>query len=145
MSIRRKLSWSTSMRDYRTESRPAASPFVVAGRFDRAAIMRRAVQVARTLRAGGASWQRRMKVALRTVWGWAKREQDAAPALPIVRAPAPVAKPARPWKTETDLMARLTRAQNHPANISQDIMTWAGFCDSRAELEAHVTRYEARA
>jgi hypothetical protein len=46
------------------------------------------------------------------------------------------------WKTETDLMDRLRSAQNRPANINQDIVTWAGFCDSRAELEAHVVRHE---
>jgi hypothetical protein len=46
------------------------------------------------------------------------------------------------WKAAPDLMARLTAAQNHPANLSQDIVTFAGFCESRAELEAHVARYE---
>jgi hypothetical protein len=46
------------------------------------------------------------------------------------------------WKQAPDLMARLTAAQNHPANVAQDIMTFAGFCASRAELEAHVVRYE---
>lgn len=46
------------------------------------------------------------------------------------------------WRQAPDLMARLTAAQNHPANVSQDIMTFAGFCDTRAELEAHVVRYE---
>jgi hypothetical protein len=49
------------------------------------------------------------------------------------------------WKANPDLMARLTAAQNHPANISQDIMTFAGFCDSRTELMAHVVRYELKA
>lgn len=49
------------------------------------------------------------------------------------------------WKANPDLMARLTTAQNHPANITQDIMSFAGFCDSRAELMAHVVRYELKA
>jgi hypothetical protein len=49
------------------------------------------------------------------------------------------------WRDEPELMARLTRAQNHPANCdTQDIMTFAGFCDSKAELEAHVVRYEEK-
>jgi hypothetical protein len=49
------------------------------------------------------------------------------------------------WKANPDLMARLAAAQNHPANIDQDIMTFAGFCDSREELLAHVVRYELKA
>lgn len=51
----------------------------------------------------------------------------------------------RPFRTETDLMARLVKAQNHPANVHQDITTWAGFCDTRTELEAHVVRNEEAA
>lgn len=49
------------------------------------------------------------------------------------------------WTQAPDLMKRLTAAQNHPANINQDIMTWAGLCDSRAELERHVVCSETRA
>jgi hypothetical protein len=49
------------------------------------------------------------------------------------------------WKQNPDLMDRLATAQNHPANVNQDIMTFAGFCDSREELERHVLHYEARA
>lgn len=48
------------------------------------------------------------------------------------------------WRNNPDLIARLTAAQNHPANIRQDIMYFAGFCDSRAELLDHVERAEAR-
>ena len=51
----------------------------------------------------------------------------------------------RPWKAHPDLIARLTEAQNHEANISQDIMTFAGFCDTREELLVHVVRYELKA
>ena len=47
------------------------------------------------------------------------------------------------WKANPDLIARLTKAQNHPANAFIDIMTIAGFFASRAELLAHVERYEA--
>lgn len=46
------------------------------------------------------------------------------------------------WTQAPDLMARLTTAQNHPANTNIEIMTFAGMCDSRAELERHVVRYE---
>jgi len=49
------------------------------------------------------------------------------------------------WRDNPDLMARLNAAQNHPANINIDIVTFAGMCDSRAELERHVVRYEAEA
>lgn len=49
------------------------------------------------------------------------------------------------WQANPDLMARLTRAQNHPANVRSDIVTFAGFCDSRDELARHVERYEAAA
>ena len=49
------------------------------------------------------------------------------------------------WKQNPDLMARLSAAQNAPENCAIDIMTWAGFCDSREELEQHVLRYERKA
>lgn len=45
------------------------------------------------------------------------------------------------WRNAPDLMERLTRAQN-ALKTPIDIVTFAGFCDSRAELEAHVVRYE---
>lgn len=48
-------------------------------------------------------------------------------------------------KDATGLMADLARAQNHPANSMIDIMTFAGFCNSREELESHLTYYETRA
>lgn len=44
------------------------------------------------------------------------------------------------WRTETDLMDRLRKAQN--SDTSRDIMTFAGFMDSRAELEAYVLQQE---
>jgi len=49
------------------------------------------------------------------------------------------------WKDAPDLMDRLSLAQNHPANVNQDIMTFAAFMDSRAELELHVSRAEVSA
>lgn len=42
----------------------------------------------------------------------------------------------------TDLMSRLVKAQNNPANISQDIVTFSAFLDD-VELLAHVERYES--
>jgi hypothetical protein len=41
-------------------------------------------------------------------------------------------------------MSRLVAAQNS-IHAPIDIVSFAGFCNSRAELEAHVVRYEARA
>lgn len=46
------------------------------------------------------------------------------------------------WRDAPDLIARLTDCQNRMDN--QDILTFAGFCDSRDELERHVVRYETR-
>ena len=48
------------------------------------------------------------------------------------------------WKQSPELMARLNSAQNHPANSNVDITTYAGFCDSEADLARHVAHYEAR-
>lgn len=45
------------------------------------------------------------------------------------------------WKQNPDLMDRLAAAQNR-LRAPVDIMTFAGFCDSREELERHVERYE---
>jgi exoribonuclease II len=45
------------------------------------------------------------------------------------------------WKDAPDLMQRLIAAQN--ALVTPiDIVTFAGFCKNRDELEAHVVRYE---
>ena len=49
------------------------------------------------------------------------------------------------WTQEPELMLRLRAAQNTDANQHQDIMTYAGWCESRAALEAHVVRYEQQA
>ena len=45
------------------------------------------------------------------------------------------------WRQNPDLMDRLTQAQN-AMRAPIDIMTFAGMCDSREELERHVVRYE---
>lgn len=45
------------------------------------------------------------------------------------------------WKQNPDLMDRLGAAQN-ALRTPIDIMTFAGMCDSRDELERHVVRYE---
>lgn len=50
-----------------------------------------------------------------------------------------------PFLTETDLMQRLVLAQNHPGNVSRDVITFAGFCDDRAELLRHVQACEQSA
>ena len=49
------------------------------------------------------------------------------------------------WKNNPDLIERLTRAQNTPIHAGVDIMTFAGFCDSREELESYVIRAEEKA
>ena len=49
------------------------------------------------------------------------------------------------WRQAPDLMARLTAAQNAPANLTQDVMTFAGFCGTREALERHVIACEQRA
>lgn len=48
------------------------------------------------------------------------------------------------WKQAPDLMDRLTEAQNSPCFEHQDVMTFAGMCDSRAELLRHVENCETR-
>lgn len=47
------------------------------------------------------------------------------------------------WQANPDLMERLISAQNH-LRAPIDIVTFAGFCDDRDELERHVVRYEER-
>ena len=49
------------------------------------------------------------------------------------------------WKECPDLLDRLTEAQNSEAFEHQDVMTWAGMCDTRDELERHVVICEQRA
>lgn len=42
-------------------------------------------------------------------------------------------------------MARLTTAQNHEANINQDIMTFCAFFTTIEQLQRHVEHYEQQA
>lgn len=49
------------------------------------------------------------------------------------------------WQDNPDLFGRLERAQNRVENVGVDILTFAAFCDTREELEAHVIRYEGGA
>lgn len=49
------------------------------------------------------------------------------------------------WRSNPDLMARLNAAQNSPAFADVDVTTFAGMCDSRADLERHVLACEQRA
>jgi len=49
------------------------------------------------------------------------------------------------WRQNTDLMSRLAVAQNHEANINQDITTFVAFFNTREELLRHVESYEQRA
>ena len=49
------------------------------------------------------------------------------------------------WKQNQDLMTRLATAQNHDANINQDIMTFVAFFNTREELLRHVEYYKNRA
>ena len=46
----------SALHSVRAESRPASPAYVVDGRYNRSVIMREAVKVARSLRAGGKSW-----------------------------------------------------------------------------------------
>lgn len=47
------------------------------------------------------------------------------------------------WVNEPELMDRLIGAQN-ALKTPIDIVTFAGMCGSREELERHVIRYEAQ-
>jgi hypothetical protein len=103
MTLRRQLSWSTSMRDLSrdraaspavppmflasmarakaaTERKQAlAVPLVVGGNFDRAAIMKAALASARAERANGVgtSWSELISSGLRLAWARAKAQRDA--------------------------------------------------------------------
>ena len=47
------------------------------------------------------------------------------------------------FRDAPDLMERLISTQNR-LRTPIDIVTFAGFCDSRAELERHVVHYEQK-
>lgn len=46
------------------------------------------------------------------------------------------------WKQNKDLIDRLIKAQNSERNLNRDIMTFAGFMESREELEQYVLSHE---
>jgi shikimate kinase len=48
------------------------------------------------------------------------------------------------WIDEPELMARLSKAQNRPANQNIDIMTIVGCFNSREQLVRHVENFEAK-
>lgn len=91
MALRRSLSWSSALRDLRDDrakvpaglisarvraegfARFRGRPLVVAGRFDRAAIMAAAVSAARAHQEqAGCTWAEAMSVALKGAWQAAK-------------------------------------------------------------------------
>lgn len=81
----RTLSISSFITELRNERREAV-PLVCSGRFNRAAIMREAVKLARSIRKEFGSWQVRMGIALKTIWKQAKAamvQAAAAEAFPI--------------------------------------------------------------
>lgn len=93
----RPLALRSFLDTVRAERRPA--PLVSSGRFDRSAIMREAVKLARSIRKEFGSWQVRMGIALRSVWKRARAamvEACAAEPFPIRRpvAPRPAFQPA---------------------------------------------------
>ncbi len=73
MSLQRRLDWSSAVRDL--NARRFASPFITAaGRYDLKAIMCAAVAEARRIGRGlRLTWQQRMGLALRLIWGKAHR------------------------------------------------------------------------
>lgn len=95
MSCRRSLSWSAATRDMRTNriAIPAGflaarglvecfvktrRPLVVAGKFDRAAIMAHATAAAQAhQRRTGSTWSEAMSVALKASWQVARRAHRA--------------------------------------------------------------------
>lgn len=96
MSARRSLSWSAATRDMRNDriALPAGflsaramvecfvktrRPLVVAGKFDRSAIMAHAAAAAKLHQERtGSTWGDAMSVALKAAWQVAKRAQRAA-------------------------------------------------------------------
>lgn len=80
--------------------RMAKPALVSAGRFNRSAIMREAVKLARSINRSFGSWQARMRIALRTIWGRAKAAMVEACAAepfairePVLTRPRPSVRP----------------------------------------------------
>ena len=68
MATRRSINFVGAMHELRSQRRRAPVPFIVAGRFDRAAIMREAIRLARQLRSPGLTWARKLSISLKTAW-----------------------------------------------------------------------------
>lgn len=97
MSLQRRLSWNTALRDVRDDRakvpagllaakasvnltvRTSRRPLVVAGKFDRSAIMQAAAKAARAHQERfGCTWAEAMSVALKAAWGAAKLARHMA-------------------------------------------------------------------
>lgn len=97
MSLQRRISWNAALRDARSDRtaiptgllaakasvnltvRLNRRPLVVAGKFDRAAIMQAAAKAARLHQERfGCSWGEAMSVALKAAWGAAKLARHMA-------------------------------------------------------------------
>ena len=97
MPLQRRISWNAALRDIRDDRAkiPAGllaakasinltvrydrRPLVVAGKFDRSAIMRAAAKAAHLHQARyGCSWTDAMSVALKAAWGAAKLARHMA-------------------------------------------------------------------
>ena len=97
MSLQRRISWNAALRDVRDDRAkiPAGllaakasvsltvrlnrRPLVVAGKFDRAAIMQAAIKAARAHQERfGCPWAEAMSVALKAAWGAAKLARHMA-------------------------------------------------------------------
>ena len=96
---------TVSLDALRYGDRPRPAALVTAGRFDKAAIMRKAVGIARSLRTSALTWGAKMRIGLTTTWKAAHEERAVAanyarpvtvawtPALALPRA----ARPVRTW------------------------------------------------
>ena len=97
MTLQRRISWNAALRDIRDDRakipagllaakasinltvRHDRRPLVVAGKFDRSAIMRAAAKAAHLHQARyGCSWTDAMSVALKAAWGAAKLARHMA-------------------------------------------------------------------
>jgi hypothetical protein len=91
----RQLAFRSAIATMRRESRPAEASLVAAGRFDRRAIMMKAVRIARSINTTSGSWSWRMAIGLRAAWGQAKAAMRAA----CVAEPFAIRPPSRPVST----------------------------------------------
>lgn len=89
----RSLAFHSSVRQLRREHAQAEPDFVVAGRYNLSAIMREAVKVAKSLRAGGASWSWRMRMGLTAAWRRAKTAKADVQRFDIPHRAEPAAPP----------------------------------------------------